>query len=126
MVPFLFCVFLPLGATALHVQPSGTSGSWPHYADQSQQTILVSGTLAVRSKMRDPQYDDFRDSFVQISSGNLSTFCGTVEMPLANNGDVATRFLSFSGRQSDTTLEFRDPDFAVLWQRLCDRTQGGW
>lgn len=80
---------------------------------------------ALLAKIDGPQIISVSKSAVQMSAGHLVTLCGRAKVVTMGGGAVATRFFAMERPRRAAMLEFEDPNFAVLWTRLCDGRDGG-
>lgn len=121
ILPLLCMTLVPLGIILVyHASVSGetvaqSTSQSPRYADAARESVWQDGKQAIRARLADPGLHNFSHSAVETSAGQLLTLCGSVSVP----GNGTSRFLSLWGMAQNTEVEIWDPDFDILWTRLC-------
>ena len=109
-----------LVAPFLAVQPVLSAAPAPTLTDPLQRSVWSDGVKSVQVALNDPNFTQFGDSFVTVSSGRIVSFCGTLPGTAAyGDGMGGQRFISIFGQRQSTVLENGEGSFDVLWSRVC-------
>jgi hypothetical protein len=109
-----------LAVPFLAAAPATVTAPAPGLTDPLQRSVWSDGVKSVRMALTDPNFSQFADSFVSVSTGRIVSFCGALPGTAAyGDGMGGQRFISIFGQRQSTVLENGDGSFDVLWNRVC-------